>query len=220
MTEAIRTITRFHADTGLPVDDCINTLHWRIPSGDLTGSALEDALANLYARWETYLDDVDTQLSPILSGAFTIDVYDLEDTEPRVPIDTYTGTFTPNTSFLPAEVAICVSYSASVVSGQNARRRRGRMFLGPLSQDAMVQENGDARIASSRRTSILGSFITLGNATTEDDFNLVVYSRTNHEGGSSIVEATPLAATAYIDDAYDTQRRRGRTPVNRTTGTF
>lgn len=138
--------------------------------------------------------------------------YNQDDPEPRVPIfDESMGlvqTSPVGSTNLPGEVAVCTSYSAAAESGTNPRRRRGRLYIGPLNIGASTATNGVAARPS-------GPFITCLEGTTQrlaEASTLgcawAVYSRR----GSSFA----IIEKGYVDNAFDTQRRRGVNPTTRT----
>lgn len=123
---------------------------------------------------------------------------------------------------LPGEVAAALSYHADLTDIPEtqanptpppaiirpAARRRGRLFLGPLTTGAMTNEgvNQDASIASSLRTNIGLAGKALADANTTASW--VVYSPTD--------ASVYLVVGGYVDDAFDTQRRRGTKAETRT----
>lgn len=137
-------------------------------------------------------------------GGARIKVYDWADPEPRVPILDESLGMTAATSTtdgaLPGEVALGVSYLAAQESGVPAARRRGRIFLGPLrssllsgAADVASRPNAAARLQISLAAAQLAS----GTASCR----WAVYSRRD--------QAFRQILNGYIDNAFDTQRRRG-----------
>jgi hypothetical protein len=112
-------------------------------------------------------------------------------------------------STLPPELAICVSFRAALASGVNAARRRGRVYIGPLSDNAR-EGGGDPQVASAARIALAqdaDDLLTASNASA--DWSWGVYSRTD-----GILR--PVVA-GWVDDAFDVQRRRGLEPTTRST---
>lgn len=139
-------------------------------------------------------------------------LYNEADAEPRVPVyDESLGLVqpTPSTSLnLPGEVALCASYSARVESGQNRRRTRGRVYIGPLNTGVLQNDtNGTARPVTAFRT-------TLGNAAQKlaEDSTLGAMWGVWSRRDSSFA----LISQGYVDNAFDTQRRRGVPASGRT----
>lgn len=118
-------------------------------------------------------------------------------------------------SNLPAEVAICLSYNATyggtVEFGPHTRPRarlRGRVFIGPLLQLAMATDTTTRRneVAAAAMTDISKAGAAL-KASVDP-----IWSTWSRKAGVSL----PVAG-GWVDDAFDTQRRRGEAAVTRTT---
>lgn len=209
--------------TGLPEDSVTNSFAL-VPTGSETR-------VSAAAAFTTELDAFYTALSAYLSSAYiwtamTVEYVDLLDDRPRLPYVTSSfGTTSVSSSGndMPAEVAICISYQGLSDSGVNMRRRRGRTYIGPLQM-----ASGDNTIVT---PTVSNAFLTaFGNLSANAAYQMCVYSRYEHHGvpvGRNINEKlqngdpvfpevpdflptsfTPLSS-AWVDNAYDTQRRRG-----------
>lgn len=137
----------------------------------------------------------------------------------------------------PAEVACCASFSSvsGAVYGGGVltapmSRRRGRVFVGPLAPTGA----SDPTVRTSRPSTSLIDLIGAAHwnlmAQNTTAAKWVVYSRpfagrplTPREGRAPLPELPPRAGTAYVidtvtvDNAWDTQRRRGERATVRTT---
>src|SRR5688572_167309 len=138
----IRAQVNLEHDNALPEDRVVNTWHFAIP-GDPTAvemDAIQTALVNFYTVVPAgSTATVASLLSSTLSGKWSIRQYNLGEPEPRVPIRVFEpADFAPGPDTLPREVACCLSFRAAVASGENAARRRGRVFIGPLRAGATV----------------------------------------------------------------------------------
>lgn len=112
----------------------------------------------------------------------------------------------PAGSQLPSEVALVMSFQGDRIPGQEQRRRQGRIYLG--IGDAA--QNSSGRPSSTLINAVVaagGQLIT--DVDTDTDGKWTVYSTLN---GSS-VEVT----NGWVDNAWDTQRRRGIETTARTT---
>lgn len=206
-------------DNGIPADECINTWHFRTgsdaPALDVMAAAF-DQLGIFYAA-------IDTFLAGYVATPINFFAYNLADPEPRVPMGTASLSIAPGSgAAFPAEVAICLSYRASLVSGSNPARRRGRIFLGPLDSDSGTTGTSDTRIDSGVRSAIATAAEALALRTgASDDARWVVFSPTSAgppPWSEGVLEANSFDVTfGYIDDAYDTVRSRGALPSARTT---
>lgn len=159
-----------------------------------------------------YNDLTDLQTSAVknyLSGELNpagtrIKIYDASDPEPRVPIlDESLGVTGPSpasTTNLPGEVAVGLSYTAAITSGVPAARRRGRIYLGPLNAGAT---EGVAN-APQRPSSVFMLNLSRAAKGLSDGpigTRWAVYSRRD--------DAFRPIVAGYVDNAFDTQRRRG-----------
>lgn len=193
----------FEADSGLPEDRIINAWSFTTAASkdDSEAESIDDALIAFYG-------DIADLLSVWLSGSVTFKFYDRADATPRVPWFTETRVITGiSASTLPHEVALCLSFAAAPVSGQPPARRRGRVFLGPLSQGAASASTG--RPAAGVISSIVLAAQDLLDASTGASWSWSIYS--------TVDDATREVLSGWVDDAFDTQRRRGVAPVGRTT---
>lgn len=134
--------------------------------------------------------------------------YDMADPEPRAPVkEGLINALTVATSAAPTEVALVMAYQAVKVAGLPQARRRGRVYLGPLGDNVfdatgrvppgtvqVVRDAGAALLAASNAAS---------------DWSWVQYSSVGQE-------ATPVV-NGWVDNEWDTQRRRGRKASVRST---
>lgn len=220
-------------DSGLPEDAVVNTWHYMIPgSGDreVLATDFEARLDGFYTAWVPT-----AAANPYDWNAMATKHYDFLDDQPRIPF--YTGVITAGTTSaagydMPAEVSICLSMKAAIASGDNARRKRGRVFLGPFINygpaDQAMTPSALADLISDAADTAFGS--TGGSNT-----RLAVYSPYTHHGvpvGERLdpdvypenPEFLPAAfsevVTIWVDNAYDTQRRRGPKATYRKTNTI
>lgn len=220
-------------DTGLPEDSVVNTYAFTAEDVVTAGGA---AIA-----FTTALDLFYTTIKNNLSSQYNWDQAEVEfinmaDERPRVPFYTapcaISGVATTWNDY-PAEVAICMSMRGTTASGENARRRRGRVYIGPLQRVA-----GDTPdIVSTTVDEIAAAGKVLKDTALVD---LCVYSRYTHfavpvgrniderdEAGNRVFDEVPDALPAsfvpvthiWVDNAWDTQRRRGPKATYRKTET-
>ena len=136
--------------------------------------------------------------------------YDMSEPAPRAPSwDTALGlSGATGTSGLPSEVALCLSFQRLRVSGANMRRGRGRVYLGPF---ASVAHDGSAgRPAATFKTAVRnGAQALLDHSNVTPSYEWVVMTTVAGPATSIPVH------DGWIDDAWDTQRRRGLPPTSR-----
>nr|CRY96631.1 hypothetical protein [uncultured prokaryote] len=214
------------ADTTIPADLAVNTFHFTVdPEVDagpdltieqvITGerplatdeNGIHGDLSDLYVAIENYISvNVDIPTS-------VVKYINLSDPAPRIPLLELPFDPAPDisSSGLPSEVAICSSFEAAKVSGVNQARRRNRVFLGPLSLGTIVGPPYGV-VHANVRTVIADAFENFAlNSETQAHWTWVVYSPTD--------DLTHNIANGWVDDAFDTQRRRGQEPTVRTNWT-
>lgn len=153
-------------------------------------------------------DNLNTKLAAITAvGAtpvWTIKVYDALRPKPNPPlaIVVHPGGGSPTTSFAPRDVALCLSFFAGV----NSPRRRGRLYI-PMN---FVPGSLGLRPTSAQRSSV-AAFVPALTTGYPTSVKWAVYSR--RDG------ATFPVTDWFVDDEWDTQRKRGLRSTTRTTGT-
>ena len=181
---------RLKGNSGLPEDVYENVLFFDVNAPDtLEGTC--DGINAAYAA------------EPHLAGwnGIEIRVYELAGGQPIFQ-KTYT-TLAPSFNSGPGEVAVCLSYAANDDPGLVGPRRRGRIYIGPLT-------GGQLQVP--RPSSIVKeAVLDLGTALSQIGFGgnttWLMYSRTDL--------VTAKIEVIWVDDAWDTQRRRGLSPTGR-----
>lgn len=139
----------------------------------------------------------------------SVRMYDMSTPAPRVPF--FEDTFvlddpSPTGQSLPPEVALCISFQASRQAGAPQARRRGRIFIGPISQ---THNEAAGRPTLAVRAQLAGAASILLEASgAASDWSWVVFSPTG--GTFAVVD------NGWVDNAWDTQRRRGIEASERT----
>jgi len=216
-------------DTGLPQDAAVNT--FTFCNYNSAADRLVDAGIIL-----SQLDGFYTALASLYSSrcdmnAITVKMTDLLDSKPRVPY--YTGIVTAGAGVtigmdFPAEVALCVSFKGQPLSGHNARRERGRIYLGPLQVDPAYDYNvvlpttiTTVMAAVNTHLAVGGSQIIWSIYSLYEHCNVPVGTKYNHEvheeDASRLLGALTDVYSYWIDNEFDTQRRRGLKATTRTT---
>lgn len=211
MPSLLRAQVRLLSDSSLPEDTVVNTWHFASavtnPDSSYVGANLQPPLGQFY-------DAIDGLLSVGLSGTANVKWYDLIDPEPRVPIAEFNNVnLNLGSGALPSEVALCLSFQGVPVSGQPQARRRGRVYLGPLSDTGVVSAAGvgDVRPGATAINTVTGAadaLLTLSKAAA--DWRWVIHSPTSGPGISVDVD------NGWVDNAFDIQRRRGLRATQRT----
>jgi hypothetical protein len=216
MATVLRVPVTNKAASLLPEDDAINVWHFWTEASDPT-----DAIGDINTMLSTFYGSIaDIYCINTMLGNLFWDFYDLSDTPPRTVIGSGSATALPYTEGdgLPSECAVCMSFEGELSSGVNRARRRGRLYLGPLSNGTSSTVTGYVRVSNPT--------IDLIQAAAEEllDFDSIVatwcvFSPTA-AGAAPWDEATLEAAKTlvnhgWIDNAFDTQRRRGTLPSGR-----
>lgn len=199
-------------DSGLSEDTVSNTWYF---GDDDSGTSPSGADANIVSdALNAFYNSLSARYAAHLGTTRTMKVYDMVDAEPRVPIyeESYTPTAPTNQGF-PGEVALCLSFQAAPQSGVSQATRRGRVFLGPLAMAAADTSElaGDTRPSSATITAIDSAYTTLRSTVAAGitDGEHMVFSPRRIQLGDTVHEAANIVDEAWVDNAFDTQRRRG-----------
>jgi hypothetical protein len=184
------------------------------PTGDVADD-IEADLNTFYTSVNTPATKTVTQLmSPAVdaTGA-AIKVYNLGQAAPRTPIPRTLALTTPQSSqALPNEVAAVFSFHSGDVSaggGTLDKTRRGRIYLGPFGTGALktwASPEGDAELHADLINAVRYSYNAMDNSLT--DVQHMQYSRK--------LDRFDEVSQCFIDNRFDTQRRRGFRAATRT----
>lgn len=159
---------------------------------------------------DAFYDDIGTGFGSLVKSADNLIIkwYDMADPEPRVPVRETTLTVTRTaTACLPPEVALVMSFQGVAISGTPQARRRGRIYIPFVNTSQMGADGRPNSIMVDRLSDAGGDLKTA--STTATDWTWQVYSPTS--GGYIDV------ANGWVDNEFDTQRRRGRPATSRNT---
>lgn len=202
----IRTIVTLPYFTGIPDDAATNTLYHLTPEGTTVAAS---TLA-VQARLQSFYQAIDDIISKVVVSPIRTKMYNMADPEPRLPVasNVIAITTTPAATNLPEEVALCLSFQATPISGASQASRRGRIFIGPLSSQCITNPTGQAfpTTTPGARTLITNAARAMAD-TTVNVATWVVYSPTTGQ-------AHPVS-NGWLDVQFDTQRRRGNKVVGR-----
>lgn len=198
--------------SGLPEDRVVNTFHF-FGSGTYAADQPDQELAvAAFYNTTTTVGPISSYLSPWVSRSAELRSYDLEEPDPRVPtIAPITLAATTSTG-MPEEVAVCLSWYCDPPV---TPRRRGRIYLGPLASSAVTLSSASvpSRPSPDLITAVSEAAERLiGEFSSASIYGLQVLS---------IASAPPIGVMnrvrhGYIDNALDTQRRRGPVTTART----
>lgn len=209
-------------DSGVPEDSIVNT--WYFDDDDDPVAAPGDTSGWIADQLQAFYQAIDGVLFPTtVATPMTIRLYDMAEPEPRQPVDTWEIPLTPSASQpLPNEVALCLSFAAANESGVPPARRRGRVFLGPVAESAVAVINSQSRPVLAVRETVRDAAAALMSFTHPASPGLhlkwSVFSPTTlASAGGSLASAFNDVVSGWVDDAWDTQRRRGAVTTARVT---
>lgn len=140
--------------------------------------------------------------------AHKVTVYDLGTPIPRIPIAIVPFTLgaPSDENMLPSEVASCLSFQALPIPGGIQARRRGRVYIGPFCFFALAAggSNNDARPGPA----LIEAMINLGQ-------HLMAAPTAEWSVHSTLSPVLLPVDNGWVDNAFDTQRRRGVDPSAR-----
>lgn len=205
--------------SGVPSDVITNTWHFESLDGESITSA---KLATLFTRLATFYGSVYTNtavkaMAGYLQPANTVmKGYNLADPKPRtavreavVPLSV--GTQQNDTT--PAEASIVLSFHTAYESGIPKASQRGRIYLGGLTaaQFDAGTISRSSNVKTATREAITAAASALYAGTLSDEWGWSVWSDKRQEKFA--------VAGGWVDNAIDTQRRRGQPATSRTTFT-
>lgn len=203
----------FASDTGFSRDSVVNTFHFRIADVTAAIPAIEDDIAATLVSFYNNThggtpasNELRWYLSSTLNNgtdAAQVKLYHMTDAHPRVPrIVPFTlGASAGSDAGLPSETAVCLSYKGTA---PNPRRGRGRVYIGPLHSNVILLEAPNIHMNNQLVTSMTRAarFLIDDGASTRATRGVwSVYSSRDNE----LYDVT----TAWVDNEFDTQRRRG-----------
>lgn len=164
---------------------------------------LANQLRLFYDEWANW------RPSGIVDNTLTVKAYHLGDPPPREPLESVQTLIAGNAgTAYPEEVAVCLSFFGA----RNLPRTRGRVYLGPLTASAGIMSGGRVRVQDTLIAAIKDAALLLMDATFAATHAWGIVSQAN----ADFVQIQQ----GWIDDAFDTQRRRGPDAQARTTWDF
>lgn len=187
------------AASGMPEDKIVNTFHFEGSETATDLANIDDMISDFYDANNASGRLFASYSSGSISNQQVIKIFCLADPEPREPRGEFFHNWTRGTgTTLPSEVALCMSYQAAPLAGMTQRRRRGRIYLGPF----LATTNVAGRPQQALRQVVAESAENLRLAANASvTWQWVVYSRAN-DAGYDVVGG-------WVDNAWDSQRRRG-----------
>jgi hypothetical protein len=190
-----RTHVSVAMDTTLPRDRIVMT-PWFFSDGGDNPDTLAAELCDVFVGGTTGWWNLDTEITSKVYEFVDLDT----DTGPPV------GTYTKNPGLLisstgPREIAICLSYYSQI----NTKRRRGRMYLPVAGAPVAFNTNRPAQPAIDKALSMAQRLADVGGA----GCDWGIYS--------TVDKVFRPISHAWVDNEWDTQRRRGFRGTSRST---
>lgn len=201
----VRAQATFQGGSGLPEDQYVNTFHFDIPAATLVlaGDALHPLLTDFYTAANTLLP-ISQYLSQYVSRTAQVKYYNLAQAMPRVPAVYTMGLAAAGiTSELPQEVAVCLSLRGAPPV---TPRRRGRLYIGPLSSGAIT--DGSTSTPPSVSADLRGDLAVAAQRLRDDTISLGMDTHWVIRSTVPTVNYVDIVG-GWIDNDFDTQRRRG-----------
>jgi hypothetical protein len=207
----IRAQVRLPYFTNLPEDVATNTMYFITAGVPATEGELDDIAARIGSFYAAFDENIAAIVSRSVD-AVEIRMYDMADPEPRVPVrtDNFQLAAPAGATNLPLEVSCVISFHAAFESGVPNARRRGRFYIGPLTSASA--NFGSATVMPAPHadliTKLVAGAVLLGTDVTE----VVTWAQYSPTLGI----ASPVQG-GWVDNEFDTQRRRQARSSARTT---
>lgn len=201
----IRVMFIGHGPSNLPVDRIVNVFHFVGPGAYATDQpAAELAVARFYNDTTSATFSIGSWLSPWVNRSAELRSYDLDTPIPRIPTVAPLALGATSVDGYAEEVAVCLSYTGAPPI---TPRRRGRIYIGPLRSSAVspADASNPARPSGSFTGDLTRAAQRLADEVAVD------WSVHSLRPASNFVGIRG----GYVDNALDTQRRRGPDPTTR-----
>jgi hypothetical protein len=197
-----------HGPSNLPEDRVINVFHFTHLSDYATAQPLcETAVATFYNGTSGQTNPISAYLSPWVQRDAEMRSYDLEQPEPRVPTVTpLTLSAVLNSQGGPEEACCCLSYHGAPPL---TPRNRGRIYIGPLCTNAITMAT--ATSPTRPANALIADLVAAGNTLSDNTVLDWVIRSLRPSLNYAVIFG------GWVDNALDTQRRRGPDATARST---
>lgn len=200
---------KLYHESGIPEDTAMNV--WSFTTAASKSEAAADAISEAL---QTFYGNIQEWMSPNLTGLYDLVFYERQDAPPRIPWreDLALNFSPPDAGALPEEVALCLSFYSTPTSGVPAGRRRGRIYAGPLATPALgLSEAGNG---NRPKLALREGLANAGGNLLDQSQSAAAWSWAIWSG---VDEVSREVVGGWVDNAFDTQRRRGVDLTARTT---
>lgn len=174
------------------------------PDGALDTDEVTVALKDFYDDMINFIPSV------IAQNGHEIKYSELPGVKPNYPFeeDVFNLVSAPTSDPMPTEVALVLSFQGIRQAGFSQKRRRGRIYFGPVRATAS---------AAGRPTSAIITALATAGATFKSNIEAVTGGAHSWAVWSNVDQDSVDIANGWVDNAFDTQRRRGVLATSRTT---
>jgi len=167
-------------------------------------SGVVTAVTAFYNNMRSFVCDLVPQ------NGHTYKIYNMADPEPRAPVleGGWNFSVAPAGAPLPPEVALCLSFQAVKLSGVSQARRRNRIYF-PFFDTTSAGSLGRPS------DTCVGALAAEGDTLLAASDAASTWAWTIFSSFTPLIESPPVA-NGWVDNEWDTQRRRGRVPTSRT----
>lgn len=186
----------------LPANFVTNTLYFDTTVNDANLEDIRDAIRDHYGNiLQAFCP------TTVAQNGHEMKVYDVLQSAPNYPIRQYTwnSPYPGSGDPLPSEVAMVASFQGPKQSGIPQARRRGRNYIGPL-RTSLVSAG---RPSSTAITNLAAAFEGFGD-------DIAALTATDWVVWSGVSQTAVEVTDGWVDNAFDTQRRRGVQTTART----
>ena len=200
ITDHYRVLAVFQRFSGLPEDVVVNSFAFRNDNIAGGSEGMADDCASVLDNFYTVTHPgATTSLRQHMGDGLVslqYKVYDLGQPPPRQPIIRDSEDWVePTGACLPGEVSLCLSFVATV----NAPRSRGRVYIGPLSDTAFDSTDGEVRPSPA----VISAWAAAGAYLLDNGGAITQVIISQADSDAKVVTG------GWVDNAFDTQRRRG-----------
>lgn len=195
-------------------DDMMNVFHFVGQRAEADNAA--DMVEDFYADAGSASSPLGASFADsVLTGAYQIKVYDLEDPKPRAPIYDRDGQVNPVSNVpVPPQCSIVLSFNSENQSGVRVQRLRNRIYIGgwtvgALDNGGYVHDNVVFRIQTAAEDMLAASQASI-------NLSWCTFSPTLAAGGSGVEDGAFPVVGGWVDNSWDIQRRRKIDSTQRT----
>lgn len=203
MAKTYKLTVEINSPSGLPRDAQQNNWWFEGPDApdNVEWEAVRSALSAFYAEWQSSR----SQFSLVGTGRLL--ARDVGLPSPAEPVYESVMTFGhANKPPLPLDCAAVVTFAAPPTPGVKVQSLRNRIYLGGLATEV---NDSDGRIAGTFRTAVATGYNNFASALLANtDFEHIVYSPK--------LDDAFVVDEAWMNNQWDTQRRRDRPASQRT----